>query len=188
MVSIILQEDKRLLESHLTAFERPAFRTSCIWELFLRQLNEAIDDTQSALNNGKLFRRDKTLVDEYSKASEFKTKEFKDGFKKISAILSELKMIVTLFGDNFYRDNPDYNHHDNFYAMLMDLGRSGNKSKSRETVKTMDLIDNKRNEIIVILNNLLAGTGKTLDLIELSSEIVAKGHIGGADLIAKHLK
>ena len=186
--TVYLQEDKRLLESHLTAFERPAFRTSCIWELFLRQLNEAIDDTKAALNTGKLFRRDKTFVEEYSKASEFKTIEFKDGFKRIAALLSELKMIVTLFGDNFYLDNPDYKHHDNFYAMLMDLGRKGDKSKISNAVENMDLIDSKRNEIIIILNNLLTGTGKTLDLIELSSDIITKGHIGGADLIAKHLK
>ncbi|QMU30648.1 toll/interleukin-1 receptor domain-containing protein [Adhaeribacter radiodurans] len=186
--TVYLQEDKRLLENHLTAFERPAFRTSCIWELFLRQLNEAIDDTQAALNTGKLFRRDKTLVDEYSKASEFKTKEFKDSFKKIAVLLSELKTIVTLFGDNFYVDNPDYKHHDNFYAMLMDLGRKGNKSKIRKAVADMDLIDTKRNEIIIIINNLLAGTGRTLDLIELSSDIIKRGYIGGADLIAKHIQ
>jgi len=186
--TIYLQEDKRLLENHLTAFERSAFRTSCIRELFLRQLNEAIDDTQAALNTGKLFRRDKTLVEEYSKASEFKTTAFKDSFKRIASLLTELKMIVTLFGDNFYLDNPGYKHHDNFYSMLTDLGRKPNKSKIRKAVQEMDLIDSKRNEIIVILNNLGAGTGKTLDLIELSSDIIKKGHIGGADLIAKHLK
>lgn len=186
--TVYLLEDKRLLESHLTAFERPAFRTSCIWELFLRELIEAIDDTQAALNTGKLFRRDKTLVEEYPKMSEFKTKEFKEGFKRIAALLTELKMIVTFFGDNFYHDNPDYRHHDNFYAMLMNLGHKGDKVSIRKTVAEMDSIDIKRNEIIIILNNLLAGTGKTLELIELSSDLVKKGHIGGADMIAKHLE
>jgi hypothetical protein len=185
--TVYLQEDQRLLESHMTAFERPAFRTPCIWELFLRQLNEAIDDTQSALNTGKLFRRDKTIVDEYPKISEFKTNEFKEGFKKITSLLTELKRIVTLFGDSFYRDNPTYTHHDNFYAMLMDLGRKRNKAKIKKAVSDMDLIDKKRNEIISILNNLLVGINKKLDPIDISSDIIKRGGIGGSESISKHL-
>lgn len=183
-----IQEDKALLENHLTAFERPAFRTPCIWELFLRELKEAIDDTQAALNTGKLHRRDKTLVEEYPKISEFKTTEFKEAFKKITLILSELKMVVTLFGDTFYMDNPDYRHHDNFYAMLLNLGHKGDKVKIRKAVNDMDLIDKKRNDIIIILNSLLVGTNKSLDLIELSSKIIKEGKIGGAEVIGKHLK
>lgn len=185
--TVYLQEDQRLLEKYLNIFQRPAFRTPCIWELFLRELIEAIDDTQAALNTGKLYSRSKNLLDEFPNSSQFKTKEFKDAFKKIPLIMTQLKGEVIFFGDTFYKDNPQYSHHENFYAMLMDLGRQGNGQIIKSTVQRMDGIDKKRNEIIVLLNQLLADKDKHLEQIELSSIILKRETIGGANLIAKHL-
>jgi hypothetical protein len=185
--TVYLQEDQRLLEKYLDVFQRPAFRTPCIWELFLRELIEAIDDTQAALNTGKLFSRSKNLLGEFPNSNQFKTQEFKEVFKKIPLIMTQLKGEVIFFSDAFYNDNPQYRHHENFYAMLMDLGRHGNRQVIKSTVERMDSIDKKRNEIIILLNQLLVDKDKHLEQIELSSIILKRQSIGGANLIAKHL-
>ncbi len=185
--TVYLQEDQRLLENYLNIFQRPAFRVPCIWELFLRELIEAIDDTQAALNTGKLFSRSKNLLGEFPNSNQFKTKEFKEVFKKIPLLLTQLKGEVIFFGDTFYKDNPQYSHHENFYAMLMDLGRQGNGQIIKSTVQRMNNIDKKRNEIINLLNHLIPDNDKHLEQIELSSSIIKTHHFGGADLIARHL-
>lgn len=184
---IHFREDAALLKQHRKAFARPAFRTPCIWELFLRELSQAIDDTQAAINTGSLYSRDRNLLSTFPEQNEYRTREFKDGFREISTLLTGLKREVTLFEHFFQQANPNYSHHSNFYAMLMDLRWSA-PMHIPQAVNYMDRIDSIRNSILQILNSLLLKCNEEpFDLIELSSEVIKKGTIGGADSIKSHL-
>jgi hypothetical protein len=171
-------DDRSLLERHKQAFERPAFRIPCIWELFLKELTQAIDQTQAAINTGKLYTREGHLIDNYQGARHFKTALFKDAFKKVELELTKLKYFVSDFEHFFKKQFPDYDHHTNFYSMFMMAVNKGNPAVIKQMVADMDKIDIKRNEILTILNQLPGNS--TFDLMEPSSEILKKGQMGGS--------
>lgn len=171
-------EDKHLLDKHLQAFDRPAFRIPCVYELFLEELSQAIDNTQAAINTGKLFTREGFLMDNYSGSRHFKTKTFKDAFKSIEYQLTKLKYFVTDFSHDFKQQFPDYNHHSNFYSMFMEVIAKDKPETIRKMIVEMDKIDKKRNEILSILNQLPSNS--KFDLMELSSDILKRGQMGGS--------
>jgi len=171
-------EDKHLLEKHFQAFERPAFRIPCVYELFLEELSQAIDHTQAAINTGKLYTRDGYLIDNFAGSRHFKTKKFKDAFKSIEYELTKLKYFVTDFSHDFKQQFPNYNHHSNFYSMFMMIVDKGEPEIIKKSIEEMDKIDKKRNDILSILNQL-PSTSK-FDLMELSSDILKRGQMGGS--------
>lgn len=182
------REDAALLKQHRRVFDRPAFRVSCIWELFLRELLEAIDDTAAAINTGSLYSRSGRLLSSFPDHNEYRLPEFKQAFSRVTGMLTALKRSVTEFEEFFRRVHPTYSHHENFYAMVMSFSR-GNPSQVRTLVSLMDSIDQTRNEILDELNVLLSRCGEeTFENIELTSSILKKGQIGGADRIAPLLK
>lgn len=182
------REDAALLKQHRRIFDRPAFRVSCIWELFLRELLEAIDDTAAAINTGSLYSRSGRLLSSFPDQNEYRLPEFKQAFSRITGKLTALKRQVTEFEETFRRANPAYSHHANFYAMVMSFS-GGNSSDIRTLVGFMDSIDQLRNEILDELNVLLSRCGEeTFRSIELTSAILKKGQIGGASRIAPLLK
>lgn len=182
------REDASLLKQHRRIFDRPAFKVSCIWELFLRELLEAIDDTAAAINTGSLFSRSGRLLSSFPDHNEYRLPDFKEAFSRITDKLTALKRTVTEFEEFFRSLNPNYSHHANFYAMLMSFSRS-NQSDVLVLVELMDSIDKLRNEILEELNSLLSRCGEeTFKSIELTSVILKKGQIGGADRIAPLLR
>ena len=184
---IHFREDAALLKQHRKIFTRPAFRTSCIWELFLRELSQAVDDSQAAINTGSLYSRERNLLSTFPEQNEYKTREFKEGFSEISTLLSELKREVTFFENFFRQADPSYSHHINFYSMLMDLVHKS-PQHIPQAVKHMDKIDSIRNAILQILNSLLIKCNEEpFDLIKLSSEIIKNRSIGGADSVRPYL-
>ncbi len=182
------REDADLLRRHRKIFDRPAFQVPCIWELFLSQLNEAVDDTTAAINTGSLYSRSGRQLASLPDKNEYHLPDFKSAFAKVSTNLTHLKRLVVEFEGVFQSINPGYSHHQNFYAMLMSL-RGRDQKSVREIVSYMDRIDNTRNDILAELNVLLAKCGEsTFDSIELSSSILKSGKIGGADSFASLLK
>jgi hypothetical protein len=182
------REDAALLKQHRRIFDRAAFKVSCIWELFLRELLEAIDDTAAAINTGSLYSRSGRLLSSFSDQNEYRLPVFKEALSRITGKLTSLKRDVIEFEEFFQRVNPTYSHHANFYAMVMSFSK-GNPSDVRTLVGLMDSIDQLRNEILDELNLLLSKCGEeTFKSIELSSVILKKGQIGGADRIAPLLK
>jgi hypothetical protein len=178
------REDAALLRQHRRIFDRPAFKVPCIWELFLRELLAAIDDTAAAVNTGSLFSRSGKLLSSFPDQNEYRLPEFKRAFSRITGRLTALKREVTEFEEFFRRVNPSYSHHENFYAMIMSFSQ-GKASDVKTLVCFMDSIDRVRNEILDELNVLLTRCGEeTFTSIELSSAILKKGQIGGADRIA----
>lgn len=171
-------DDKQLLEKHLQAFERDAFRVPCVYELFIHQLNQAIEHTQAAINTGKLYTRDGYLIDNYSGSRHFKTEKFKRAFKDIVYELTKLKYFVAEFEYFFKQQFPNYDHHNNFYSMFMMAVNKEKPAIIKRLIEEMDKIDKKRNDILTILNQLPSAT--KLDLIELSSDILKKGQMGGS--------
>ncbi|HEX8271149.1 MAG TPA: hypothetical protein VF615_00780 [Longimicrobiaceae bacterium] len=179
------REDAALLGRHRQIFDRPAFRTPCIWELFLRELMEATDDTGAAINTGSLYSRSSRLLSSFPSYGEYRLPEFKSAFVRISQTLSDLKRAVVDFEAYFRSVNPGYSNHKNFYAMTMSFSHISDPSIVRRLVDGMDTIDSLRNEILGTLNVLLAKC--RLDVfppIELSSTILKSGRIGGGDRIA----
>lgn len=182
------REDAALLKEHRRIFDRPAFKVSCIWELFIRELIDAIDDSGAALNTGSLYSRSGRLLSSFADHSEYKRPEFKQAFARIAEKLTELKRVVTEFEEFFRRVNPGYSHHENFYAMIMSAPIR-EPSAVRELVGMMDSVDILRNEVLVELNALLSACGEeTFAPIELTSSILKDGKIGGADRIAPLLQ
>lgn len=182
------REDAALLRQHRRIFDRPAFKVPCIWELFLRELLAAIDDTAAAINTGSLFSRSGKLLSSFSDQNEYRLPEFKQTFSRMAGKLTALKRRVTEFEEFFRRVNPSYSHHENFYAMVMSFSR-GKESDIKTLVGLMDSIDQLRNEILDELNVLLTRCGEeTFKNIELSSVILKQGQIGGADHIAPLLR
>ena len=182
------REDADLLRQHRKVFERPAFKMPCIWELFLRELSEAIDDTSAAINTGSLYSRSGRQLSSFPDQNEYRLPEFRATFSRISASLSELKRKIVEFEQEFQHANPNYSHHQNFYAMLMSF-RGKNAKTVRSLVGYMDDIDSIRNNILDDLNVLLAKCGDaTFDSIELTSNILKAQKIGGASEVAPLLK
>jgi hypothetical protein len=156
----------------------------CIWELFLQELLQAIDASAAAINTGSLYSREGRLLSSFPDHNEYRLPEFKGAFSRITRKLTELKRKVVEFEEFFRRVNPNYSHHENFYAMIMSF-KGGNPSNVRTLVAMMDNVDSLRNEILGELNNLLSKCGEpTFNSIELTSKIIKKRKIGGADLIA----
>jgi len=183
------REDAALLRRQRAIFERPAFNTACIWELFLSELVEAIDDTLGAINTGSLYSRKGNLMTSFPDKNQYILQDFKDTFSRISHRLSELKRKVIEFEGFFKQVNPRYSHHQNFYAMLMGSVGQVSDEELKTIVHLMDEIDCGRNEILADLNILLSRCGDTLfNEIELSSQILRKGHIGGAARVASLLR
>jgi hypothetical protein len=184
-----LREDAALLRQHRRAFDRPAFKVSCIWELFIRELLDAIDDTSAALNTGSLYSRSGRMVSTFPDRNDYRLSEFKEAFSRIAERLTRLKRKVVEFEEAFRRANPTYSHHENFYAMIMSFSRGGNAFDVRNLVALMDLIDDERNAILADLNVLLSRCGEeTFEPIELSSSTLKKQQIGGAEEIASMLE
>ncbi|HTS34185.1 MAG TPA: toll/interleukin-1 receptor domain-containing protein [Candidatus Solibacter sp.] len=183
------REDAALLKQHRKIFDRPAFKVPCIWELFIRELIQAIDDTVAAINTGSLFSRSGRLLSSFSDQNEYRRPEFKEAFSRITEKLIGLKRQATEFEEFFRRVNPRYSHHENFYAMVMSFHPTEDASAIKRLVGFMDSIDRLRNEILGELNVLLSKCGEeAFKEIELSSVILKKGEIGGADRIARFLE
>lgn len=179
------REDANMLRQQRKVFERPAFRVSCIWELFIKELLEAIDGTAAAINTGSLYSRDHNLLATFPDQNQYRLPEFKEAFSKITNMLTALKRAVIMFESFFSKANPGYDHHQNFYAMLMDVPDKVNPRDTRTLVNYMDSIDQIRNDILGELNVLLVRCGEpTFPPIELSSQVIKMGRIGGADRIA----
>jgi hypothetical protein len=185
--AVHFREDAELLRQHRRVFDRPAFKVPCIWELFLRELLQAIDDSAAAINTGSLYSREGRLLSSFPDHNEYRLPEFKQAFSHITSKLTELKRKVVEFEELFRRVNPTYSHHENFYAMIMSFA-GGNPSHVQALISLMDRIDSLRNEILGELNKLLTKCGEpTFESIELTSEILKKQAIGGADRIARLL-
>ena len=183
------REDAALLRNHRVAFERPAFKTACIRELFIFQLLEAIDDTLAAINTGSLYSRKGNLMASFPNKNQYVLPEFKDTLLRTSGRLSGLKRKVVEFEEFFRRVNPKYSHHENFYAMLMGSLDDVRKDDLLTIIGFMDGIDIGRNEILTDLNTLLVRCGDTpLDEIELSSHILKKWRFEGASQVAAILQ
>ena len=90
--------------------------------------------------------------------------------------------------EEFFRSiSPGYSHHQNFYAMIMSAA-DRNPHHLREIVDRMDSIDRTRNEVLDQLNPLLTKCGgERFKHIELSSDILNKKQIGGADRVVRFL-
>lgn len=182
------REDAALLKQHRRIFDRPAYKVACIWELFLRELLAAIEDTSAAINTGSLYSRSGRLLSSFPDHNEYRLPEFKQTFSRITGKLTALQRTVVEFEEYFREVNPRYSHHENFYAMVMSFSPS-NPTVLRKLVGFMDTIDRLRNEILGELNVLLSRCGEsTFESIELTSSILKRGGIGGADRIAPLLK
>lgn len=181
--------DTDLIKRHRRIFDRPAFRMPCIYELSLRELRDAIDQTQAAINTGKLYSRDGNLQASFPDRSAYQTPQFKDVFGKLPNQLTQLKRLVTQFESAFAAANPGYSHHEDFYAMILSLLHSDTTTQIANLVNQMDKIDTHRNKILSEVNQLLkVADGDLLPVIELSSTIIKGNQIGGADQLAPHLR
>jgi TIR domain len=186
---LYLREDAALLRRQRTIFDRPAFRTSCIWELFISELIGAIDDTVAAINTGSLYSRNRNLMASFPDKNQYILEEFKGTFSRIGDRLGLLKRKVVEFEYFFRKINPEYSHHQNFYAMLMGSIGKVKDEEIRSAVNFMDDIDGQRNQILRDLNVLLLRSRDTpFAEIELSSRILKEGHIGGAQRVAPLLE
>jgi hypothetical protein len=179
------REDAALLARHRQIFDRSAFKTPCVWELFIRELIEAIDDTAAALNTGSLYSRSSRLLSSFPSQGEYHLPEFKSAFTRVAQLLTQLKRAVVEFEAYFRSVNPSYSHHENFYAMLTSFWRNPDRIVVRRLVDGMDTIDRLRNDILNTLNDLLEKCRlDTFEPIELSSAIIRSRRIGGVDEIA----
>lgn len=181
------RDDAALLKQQRRIFERPAFKVPCIWELFLPELTRAIDDTGAALNTGSLYSRSNNLLSTFEGSSNYQLPEFNEAFRGIAEKLTTLKRHVVEFEDFFSSVSPGYSHHKNFYAIVMSAV-DRNPHHLREIVQRMDSIDRVRNEILDVLNPLLTKCGEDrFKTIELSSDILKKNQIGGAERVVRLL-
>lgn len=180
---IHFREDADLLRQHRRIFDRPAFRVTCYWELYLDELSEAIDDTGAAISTGSLFSRSRKLLSTLPDRSEYRLPEFKQAFTRIAAKLTQLKRSVIEFKieADFRRVDFSRPPHSNFLAIITSLYEAKRMSDVRTLVAKMDKIDTLRNEILAELNVLLSKCGQeTFDSIQLSSDALREAEEGGA--------
>jgi len=175
--TIHLQEDQHLFEELLYAFARPAFRTPCIDELFICEMMEAIDDTQTALNTGKLFSRNHNLLRETGAIADFRTERFRRAFLNVSHMLTELKTLLLNFQRFYHLTYPNFDSTENFFDMFFYLSRNEKKSEiemrkaKKALLEKMDEIDKLRNRVITCLNSINNNPNRELPLIQISSSL-----------------
>ena len=153
-----LQEDKRLLQQLKVIFERPAFRESCIHELSISELITAIDDTQAALNTGKLYSRSGNLLGEFSSYLEFRTSEFQTKFKQIVSSLQKVKKRAKVLFNVIEQHMDMSKYHfgcsprDQIICCCIDCIKDN--EVVQQLISMMDDIDKERNEILDTLRSL----------------------------------
>ena len=75
--------DLDILKQHRIIFDRAAFCVSCIMDLSLRELSDAIDDVQAALNTGSLYSRSGNILKHFPTKNEYSTDDFCQTFTEI---------------------------------------------------------------------------------------------------------
>ena len=137
----------------------------------ISELIEAIDDTQAALNTGKLYSRNGNLLGEFSSYLEFRTQDFKKNFEKIILRLQKIKRLASNLSYLLERnmDMSKYHFGCSPYMQIICCCLDCIKEKKMvdNFIQLMDEIDEERNSIITLLQNLGLGN---LRLIELSSK------------------
>lgn len=168
------REDCALILKHRVLFDRNAFSISCVWELFLDELNQAIKSTIAALNTGSLYDRNNRLLHTFAPRGEYRTNRFRRAFEEIGRYFFELQRLITEFDVFIRRQIPNYDYWPNFYAMVLNLPYA---DAILQGVEFMDRIDTLRNNVLGVVNALLelAG-GKPFPLIELSSVLAREGN------------
>ncbi|MEO3782995.1 hypothetical protein ABGB12_06690 [Actinocorallia sp. B10E7] len=163
-------------------FDRPAFTETCMMELSLKHLNQAIDDTLTALNTGKLYSRTgNLLVADFIPVTEtplpdlepmFSSRTDWEEFKRFaSAQLVKLRRLTGLFVEEIRRIYPDHRHHNVFFTMVAPAIHTAELQVVRGLFALMDQIDHERNVLIIEVNHRLSEVGlQELPLIELSSD------------------
>jgi hypothetical protein len=131
--------------------------------LFLREVSEAVDDTQTALNTGSLYSRSDKLLGTFPRKNEYKSSEFVQSFAGILNDLTLLKrQVETLrmdFRFDYFRSNPILADSD-LTHLVMELAEQGNRDIIRKVIQQMDEIDATRNKILSRLNQLLEVSGE----------------------------
>lgn len=176
------RRDADLFKKHLIAFRRPLFQMPCVYEFNLEEVLQAIEDTTLAINTGQLYtRHDKPLLlGQYTGSFNFETNKYISSFTKIASELQKLKYLVSTFKQYFITQFPAYKGYMNTYDMLNFIKNNCTSDEIKSHVYKMDEIDLKRNAILEILNKL--PTKPKFPLIELSSNILKKGGMGGAGI------
>jgi CHAT domain len=177
---ILPPDDVSLLKQHRVMFDRPAYQTPCIDELFLSELLGAIDDTQAALNTGKLYSRSGKLLATFPNKNDYRSNEFRETFRFISRELTHLKRLTVNFQKTYFETNPEYSNHQNVFGNIFGWASSVQRTSDSETFKTfvkeMDNIDETRNRILKSINTLLSKYElQPLELIQLSSDMMKNG-------------
>jgi TIR domain len=179
-------EDAALLARHRVMFERPAFWTACINELFLDELREALDDTRAALATGRLYSRSRNLMVEFPNQNEYGLPEFRDAMQRVHDGITEVKRALVAFEKLVARKGPPADARPDFYSLLWLMReeessqqrRARGQLTTRRALDLMDAIDDARNRILDAVNPLLERSGGTpFRLIERSSGIAAR-HMG----------
>jgi len=184
ITNLNISSDFELFKLFRKVFDRPAFTTSCINELFIKELTEAIDDIQAAINTGKLYSRSGRLLAEIPDKGQFQSISFQQVFDQLPGYLTELKILTVQFENFFKTLYPSYSDLSNFYSMVRSVDRMANRQYILIFVQRMDEIDQARNTILDLLNSLLIGSNERLyPLIELSSKVIKEGRCGGLDEI-----
>ncbi|MEI6429855.1 MAG: CHAT domain-containing protein [Pseudanabaena sp. ELA607] len=179
--------DLDILKQHRIIFDRAAFCVSCIMDLSLRELSDAIDDVQAALNTGSLYSRSGNLLKHFPTKNGYSTDDFCQTFTEIIDCLTSLKRLLGVFKDTLQKINPNYDFdYANFLSMFQSIRQ---KTAILKAIKQMDNIDKKRNEILNRLNRLLQKQGeKEFSLIELSSDLIKNGKVNVDKKVLKYLQ
>jgi hypothetical protein len=169
-----LSSDKEILKQHRIIFDRPAFRVSCIDELFLYDISEAVDDTQAALNTGSLYSRSGKLLGTFPAKNAFQSDEIVQYYEAILENLASLKRTVeTLrmdFRTQYFPNIPQADGLDTTHLVEY-LAEQGNQANIRKVIQQMDEIDTIRNQILIQLNHLYQENGiRPFPLIKLTSD------------------
>jgi hypothetical protein len=181
--ALALTEDAALLARHRVVFERPAFWTACINELFLDELRDALDDTRAALATGRLYSRSRNLMVEFPNQNMYRLPEFRDAMQRVHEGITDVKRALVAFEKLVAIEVPAEDHGRDFYSLLWLMREEGSGEErrrrrqltTRRALRLMDGIDDARNRILDAVNPLLERTGQTpFQLIERSSDIAAR--------------
>jgi TIR domain len=183
--SIYHAEDCALIREHRHYFERAAFSTSCIQELFIDELSRAVKDTIAALNTGTLASREGVILRQAQGRASYKTPKFQEVIGRVSALLSELRLHIAAL-EQFFNDRlTTRRQYSECFGWLMQLAHEKSPSDVRQAVLLMDQIDEMRNQILKAINPLLEDAGAApFPLIKLTSDILQRQGMGTPEIWA----
>jgi hypothetical protein len=165
--------DSELVRAHRALFSRPAFTTSCVQEISILLLMDAVDETLTALSTGRLYDRKGLLRGVFDTMFGYRSDASRKVARAIFDALQDLKVELRSL-EGLLRACPVAMYPPREF-LSGGLQKRTDAATWQAILAQCDRVDVGRNKVIALFNQILAGSKEVpLRSIALSSELVPR--------------